>query len=160
MPVRAARNATREGKALQTFAYGGWNRKSASRWPFSCQQVTAVIWQSACTSPSRLPRGDPLGFVRREWRQLREHRLILLLLLTCAAVAYVVTQQADTVDQQRILIRILGDDSQQLHSSRLRDQISRTVRASRPRPRRTPENPALAAGHDLMSNPRRGRRSL
>ncbi len=72
-----------------------------------------------------------MGFVRRECQQLREHRLVLLLLLTCAAVAYVVTQQADTVDQQRILIRILGDDSQQLHSSRLRDQMQRRAK---PRP--------------------------
>jgi hypothetical protein len=59
------------------------------------------------------------NFWSREWHELRKHGLVWLLLLSFVAVAFVMADQARTVEQQRDLIHVLQMDSQQLFSARL-----------------------------------------
>ena len=59
------------------------------------------------------------NFWSREWHELRKHGLVWLLLFSFVAAAFVMADQARTVEQQRDLIHVLQIDSQQLFSARL-----------------------------------------
>jgi type IV secretory pathway VirB10-like protein len=61
------------------------------------------------------------NFWSREWHELRKRALVWLLLLSFVAVAFVMADQARTVEQQRVLIQVLQMDSQQLFTARIQD---------------------------------------
>ncbi len=61
--------------------------------------------------------------------------MVWLLLLSCVAVAFVMADQARTVEQQRELIQVLQVDSQQLFSTRMQDltdQHRKSLEAQKP----------------------------
>jgi hypothetical protein len=77
------------------------------------------------------------NFWSREWHELRKRGLVWLLLFSFVAVAFVMTDQARTVEQQRELIQVLQSDSMQLFSTRMQDltdQHRKSLEAQKPGP--------------------------
>ena len=75
------------------------------------------------------------NFWSREWHELRKRGLVWLLLFSFVAVAFVMADQARTVEQQRELIQVLQSDSMQLFSTRMQDladQHRKSLEAQKP----------------------------
>src|SRR5690606_28705844 len=65
------------------------------------------------------------NFWSNEWEQLKKRGLYWLLLLACVGVTVVVAHQARTVEEQRLLIKVLQSDSQELWSGRIHDLLKK-----------------------------------